>query len=232
MHLIQFAVRRRDPLYREFLRGQQGAYARRGHQAMVRFGTGDPRIGADELSCVAAVDDGRLVGGLRVHRGVAGELPSEIHLASAEVTAAVARARDRGEAVAELSGAWVAPEWQGRHLVHLLMATGIAAAEALGATALLGSCSARLMPTYERTGFRWRRELPLTDRPFPGDTSYFALDPISAMRARGAGLASVLALLEPEVRDGQGAVPEPVLRRCAERLGLQVFASPLLPRCS
>ncbi|MBT2450990.1 GNAT family N-acetyltransferase [Streptomyces sp. ISL-43] len=196
---------------------------------MVRFGKGDPRVGADALSCVAAVDDdGRLVGGVRVHHGVEGELPSEIHLRSPHVASAVARARARGEAVAELSGAWVAPHWRGRHLVTVLVVAGIAAAETLGATALLGSCSDRLTGTYERCGYRWRREQPLADVPLPGVTSYYSLDRIEAFHQREARLTRALRSLRQELGSTPERIPEPVLRACVDQLGLRLFEPAML----
>lgn len=233
MHLKLFGIQLDDPLYQEFLAGQEQAYARLGHEAMVRFGKGDPRVGADELSAVAAVDDdGRLVGGLRIHHGVKGELPSEIHLRSPDVASAVTEARAGGEVVAELAGAWVAPHWKGRHLVTVLVVAGIAAAETLGATALLGSCSARLTGTYERCGFRWRWEHPLADVPVPGITSYYSLDRIDAIHHREARLTRVLHALGRGLRStGEHLperIPEQVLRVCADQLGLRLFEPSLL----
>jgi hypothetical protein len=229
MHLNLFDIHFDDPLYQDFLAEQEKAYARLGHEAMVRFGKGDPRVGADALSCVAAVDDdGRLVGGVRVHHGVEGELPSAIHLGSPEVTSAVARARARGEVVAELAGAWVAPHWRGRHLVTVLVVAGIAAAETLGATAILGSCSARLTGTYERCGYRWRWEQPLADVPLPGITSYYSIDRIEAFHKREAPLTRALQSLGQELRSTRERIPEPVLRACADQLGLRLFEPSLL----
>lgn len=229
MHLKLFDVHYDDPLYQDFLAEQERAYARRGHEAMVRFGKGDPRVGDDALSCVAAVDDdGRLVGGVRIHHGVTGELPSEIHLRSPQVASAVSLARARGETVAELAGAWVAPQWSGRHLVTVLIVAGIAAGETLGATALLGSCSARLTGTYERCGYRWLRDQPLVDVPFPGATSYYSLDRIEAFRTREARLTRALYALGRALRSTRERIPEPVLRDCAERLGLRLFEPSLL----
>lgn len=231
MHLKLFDVQYDDPLYREFLAEQERAYARLGHEAMVRFGKGDPRVGADALSCVAAVDDdGRLVGGVRVHSGVTGELPSEIHLGSPDVASAVSRARARGETVAEIAGAWVAPHWKGRHLVTVLVVAGIAAAETLGATALLGSCSDRLTGTYERCGYRWRWERPLADAPFPGVTSYYSLDRIEAFHHREARLTRALQTLGEGLRAAgtRERIPEEALRVCAEQLGLRLFEASLL----
>ncbi|MFD9337835.1 hypothetical protein ACFWBF_26065 [Streptomyces sp. NPDC060028] len=229
MHLKLFDIHFDDPLYQDFLAQQERAYARLGHESMVRFGKGDPRVGADALSCVAAVDDdGRLVGGVRIHHGVTGELPSEIHLRSPEVASGGARARARGEVVAEVAGAWVAPHWRGRHLVTVLMVAGIAAAETLGATALLGSCSARLTQTYAPCGYRWRWDLPLTDVPFPGITSYYSLDRIEAFHHREARLARTLDLLGQALRRSREGIPEQVLRACADQLGVQLFELPLL----
>ncbi|MEV8530496.1 GNAT family N-acetyltransferase [Streptomyces sp. NPDC051211] len=229
MHLKLFDIHFDDPLYRDFLAEQERAYARLGHEAMVRFGKGDPRVGADALSCVAAVDDdGRLVGGVRIHHGIEGELPSEIHLRSPDVASAVARARARGEVVAEIAGAWVAPEWRGRHLVTVLVVAGIAAAETLGATALLGSCSARLTGTYERCGYRWRWEQPLDGVPVPGTTSYYSLDRIEAFHNREARLTRALHALGQGLRSTRERMSEPVLRTCADQLGLRLFEPSLL----
>ncbi|MEV6951094.1 GNAT family N-acetyltransferase [Streptomyces sp. NPDC051183] len=229
MHFKLFEIHFDDPLYQEFLAEQEKAYARRGHQSMVRFGKGDPRVGADVLSCVAAVDDdGRLVGGVRIHHGVTGELPSEIHLRSPEVSAAVARARAQGLAVAELAGAWVAPHWRGRDLITLLMVAGIAAAEGRGATAILGSCSSRLTDTYALCGFRWRWELPLIDVPFPGITSYYALDGIRAFHNREPRLTRALQLVGRALTNSREHLAEDVLRDCARRLGIRLFELSLL----
>lgn len=229
MHIKVFDIRLDDPLYQDFLAEQERAYARLGHEAMVRFGKGDPRVGADALSCVAAVDDdGRLVGGVRIHHGVTGELPSEIHLRNLEVASAVARARTRGEAVAEIAGAWVAPHWRGRHLVTVVMVAAIAAAENLGATALLGSCSARLTETYAPCGYRWRWELPLIDVPFPGVTSYYCLDRIAAFHHREARLARALHLVGQALKGSRERIPEHALRGCADHLGLRLFEPSLL----
>ncbi|MEV7521860.1 GNAT family N-acetyltransferase [Streptomyces sp. NPDC091371] len=224
MHLELFGVDLGDPFYQEFLAEQEKAYGRLGQQVMVRFGKGDPRVGADALSCVAAVDDdGRPAGGVRIHHGVSGELPSEIHLRSPQVASAVAAARARGEAVAELSGAWVAPHWKGRHLVTVLVVAGVAAAESLGATAILGSCSARLTGTYERCGYRWRWEHPLADAPLPGVTSYYSLDRIEAFHHREERLARALRALGQGLRTTPRRIPEQRLRVCADELGLRLF---------
>ncbi|WP_329388401.1 GNAT family N-acetyltransferase [Streptomyces sp. NBC_01351] len=224
MHLELFGISFDDPRYQEFLAEQERAYARLGHETMVRFGKGDARVGADALTCVAAFDDdGRLVGGVRIHHGVEGELPSVIHLGSPEVASAVAAARARGEAVAEVSGAWVAPDWQGRHLATVLVVAAIAAAEALGATAILGSCSARLTEMYERCGYRFRLERPLTDAPLPGVTSYYSIDRIEEFHDREAPLTGALHALGQGLRSTRERVPEQVLRVCADRLGLRLF---------
>lgn len=80
MHLKLFAVRFDDPDYHEFLVAQERAYARLGHGEMVRYGKDDPHTTVDPVRCVAAFDhDGGLIGGVRVHRRIAGRLPSLRH---------------------------------------------------------------------------------------------------------------------------------------------------------
>ncbi|MFI6051050.1 N-acyl amino acid synthase FeeM domain-containing protein [Streptomyces violascens] len=225
MHLRLFDVRFDDPVYQEFLVGQEKAYAQRGHAPMARFGRDDPDTTADPIRCVAVFDDGVLVGGLRVHLRVAGRLPSEIHLKSAEVSRLVADACAAGESVAEVCGLWVDHEWPGRRpqLAQLVTVTGVVAAERHGATVITGSCAGERRAALERCGFRWQPELVLPGVPFPGVTSYFTIDGLAHFYDRNPGLTAAMTSLSDGL-SGSDLLPAATLRTAAEHLGLRLFA--------
>ncbi|MDG4860526.1 hypothetical protein P8605_20580 [Streptomyces sp. T-3] len=222
MRLQLFDIRCDDPAYEEFLDGQARAYARLGHQAMVTFGKDNPETTLDPMWGLAAFDeDGCLLGGLRVHRKIDGRLPSEVHLRSPEVERLVAKARTEGASVAEVCGLWVDSTWRGcrSDLAQLLTVAGIAAAQTVGATIVAGSCAAARVPALERCGFRFRRDLPLVDVPFPGITSYFALDQALELQRREERLSAAAQLVRHALEEGR--VPAAAVSTMADLLGLR-----------
>ncbi|MGW1195284.1 GNAT family N-acetyltransferase [Streptomyces sp. NPDC002536] len=217
-----------EPAHRACLDAQQRAYARLGYEAMTQYGGTDARTTLDPLSCLAAFDDvGRLVGGIRIHRRIAGRLPSEIHLASEEFDRALADGLTAGESVAEICGLWVESDWSGRHLGTLLVVVATVTAQRLGATVVCGSCAAERVRAYEWCGYRFRHDRPLPDRPFPGVTSYYSIDKVEAVRRREERLTEAMTLLSCAL-DRAPCIPADVIRTAAERLGLRLFTAPQL----
>ncbi|AUG81194.1 hypothetical protein CFP65_6544 [Kitasatospora sp. MMS16-BH015] len=221
MRLRLFDIHLDVPFYRAFLAGQERAYGRLGHQAMVRYGTDHPETTRDPIRAVAASDeDGTLLGGIRLHLPTAGLTPSEVHLASPEFSRLVAGERAAGETVAETCGLWAEPIRRDRRaeLAWLLTVTASAAAARMGATVLVGSAAEPRLPALERCGYRFHRDHPLPDTPFPGLTSYFAVNRLSELLRRDEKLTAALALLDSALAEGD-LLPDPVLRQAAALLG-------------
>ncbi|MFF4410608.1 hypothetical protein ACFY2W_15220 [Streptomyces sp. NPDC001262] len=228
MHIRLLDARFDDPARRAYPDAQQRAYSRLGHGAMTRYGSTDARTTLDLPSCLAAFDDeGGLVGGIRIHRRIAGRLPSEIHLASEEFDRALADELTAGESVAEVCGLWVESDWSGRHLAALLVVVATVTAQKLGATVVCGSCAAERVRAYEWCGYRFGLDHPLSDRPFPGVTSYYSIDKAENVRRREERLTEAMTLLDRAL-DRAPCISDDVARAASDRLGLRLFAGPQL----
>ncbi|MGW0853714.1 hypothetical protein [Streptomyces sp. NPDC002690] len=219
-----------DPAYAAYLEAQQRAYSATGYQTVTKYGSTDPRTTRDPLNYLAVFDetatDGeseRLVGGMRIHRKAAGQLPSEIHLASEEFGGALADEVAAGESVAEICGTWAENDWRGRNLSSLLCFASTVAAQRLGATVLCGSGPAERLKGYERGGLRFRHDRPLHDRPVPGITAYYFINRAEDIRRREEGFARAAALLDSAL-DEAPLIPADVALAVAEDLGLRSFA--------
>lgn len=214
-----------DPAYDSYLEAQQRAYSAPGYETLTKYGSTDPRTIRDPLSYLAvfaetADDEGeRLVGGIRIHRKAAGQLPSEIHLASQDFNDTVAEEVAAGESVAEICGIWVDHDWRGRNLASLLCFSSVVAAQRLGATVICGSGPTERIKGYERCGMRFRHDRPLHDRPFPGITAYYSVNRAESIRHREERLTRSAVLLDRAL-DEAPCVPTDVVRAVAEELGL------------
>jgi ribosomal protein S18 acetylase RimI-like enzyme len=231
MYIRLLDARFNDPAYDAYLEAQQRAYSAPGYETLTKYGSTDARTTRDPLSYLAAFDetagdDGeRLVGGIRIHRKIAGQLPSEIHLASQDFNDALADEVAAGESVAEICGIWVDNDWRGRNIASLLCFTSVVAAQRLGATVICGSGPTERIKGYERCGLRFRHDRPLHDRPFPGITAYYSINRAEAIRHREERLAKAAVLLDRALDEGP-CIPTDVARAVAETLGLGHSTAP------
>ncbi|MFG2629474.1 hypothetical protein [Streptomyces sp. NPDC048473] len=230
MYLRLLDAQFNDPAYDAYLEAQQRAYSATGYETVTKYGSTDPRTTRDPLSYLAVFDETagdegeRLVGGIRIHRKIAGQLPSEIHLASQDFNDALADEVAAGESVAEICGTWAENDWRGRNLSSLLCFASAVAAQRLGATVICGSGPTKRIKGYERGGLRFRHDRPLHDRPFPGITAYYFINRAEAIRHREERLTNAAVLLDRAL-DEAPLIPTDVARAVAENLGLRYFTS-------